>query len=182
MNEHIQHEHAGATTIVEEMETNEVPPPQETTEELVIVEGDDNLPQFVEIRPEGISLEGQQVTKIYFVIFHCGYAVFVVSSQFKSYNLFHYFFQIIEMTPEEAAQLFCENLVTNIVTTPETLNNERQEEEQTEMVYITTDSVESDRNNDSNEHELSGQSNIHFLPMLTSEEQAVANTLADLAQ
>ena len=89
------------------------------------------------------------------------------------------------MTPEEAAQLLGENLVNNIVTTPEAGNNESDEQEQTEMVYITTESVQSDGNNDSYEahaHELSGQSNVHFLPMLTSEEQAVANTLADLAQ
>ena len=89
------------------------------------------------------------------------------------------------MTPEEAAQLLGENLVNNIVTTPEAGNNERDEQEQTEMVYIATDFAQSDRNNDSTEghaHEFSGQSNIHFLPMLTSEEQAVANTLADLAQ
>ena len=66
MNEHIHNEHAGATTVVEEMETNEVPPQQGTMEELVIVDGDDNLPQFVEIRPEGISLKGQQVTEIVF--------------------------------------------------------------------------------------------------------------------
>ena len=89
------------------------------------------------------------------------------------------------MTPEEAAQLLGENLVNNIVTTPEAGNNESDEQEQTEMVYITTESVQSDGNNDSYEahvHELPEQSNIHFLPMLTSEEQAVANTLADLAQ
>ena len=89
------------------------------------------------------------------------------------------------MTPEEAAHLLGDNLMTNIVTPPEVGNSESDEQEQTEMVYITTESVQSDQNNDCYEahvHELPGQSNIHFLPMLTSEEQAVANTLADLAQ
>ena len=89
------------------------------------------------------------------------------------------------MTPEEAAQLLGENLVSNIVTAPEAAEHQDDEQvQQTEMVYITTESVPGDRiiheTQEIHVQELAAQPGVHYIPMLTSDEQAVANTLADL--
>ena len=60
VNEHIRDEHAGATSVVEEMEMKDLQTQQESVEELVIVD-EDSISQVVQLKPEAISLEGQQV-------------------------------------------------------------------------------------------------------------------------
>ncbi len=88
------------------------------------------------------------------------------------------------MTPEEAAQLLGENLVSSIITGGGQ-QTEEQCRENSELVFVTADSTQKGAGESAQEvqaQELNEQPISHHVPMMTSEEQAVANTLAYLAQ
>ncbi len=88
---------------------------------------------------------------------------------------------MIEISAEEAVELLGENLISTTVEAP-VPQGETQDD--TEVVFITTDATHahSGETRVIQVHELNEQTANHFLPVMTSEEQAAANTLADLAR